>query len=129
MVNQPLRSNNDLLSRIYEGMEVYDSDGEKVGKVDYVRFGEEDLGELGTQAATPSQMAEDKNTLFDNLADVFTDANDIPETLRGRLLRYGYIKIDTGLLKSDRFVESTQIAGIVDDHVNLHVTRDELLNL
>lgn len=129
MVNRPTRSNNDLLSRIYEGMEVYDSDGEKVGNVDFVRFGEEDTGELGTESATTSRTAVDKNTLFDSLAEVFTDADDIPDTLRERLLRYGYIKIDTGLLKSDRYIESTQIAGVVEDHVNLHVTREELLDL
>jgi hypothetical protein len=129
MVNRPIRSNNDLLSRIYEGMEVYDSDGEKVGKVGYVQFGEEDTGQLGTESATVSRTGDDKNTLFDHIAEVFNGADDIPEALRGRLLRYGYIKIDTGLLKSDRFVEATQIAGVIEDHVNLHVTRDELLNL
>ena len=59
---------------------------------------------------------------------MFTDTDEVPDVLRERLLRYGYIKIDTGLLKSDRFVESTQIAGIVEDHVNLHITRDELLD-
>jgi sporulation protein YlmC with PRC-barrel domain len=127
MAYQPTRSNNDLLSRIYEGMEVYDSDGEKIGKVERVQFGQEDTSKPGVESATVSSTGE-RDTLFDNLAEVFTDPDAVPEELRARLLRYGYIKIDTGLLKSDRYVESTQIAGVVEDHVNLHVTRDELLD-
>jgi hypothetical protein len=109
-------------------MEVYDSDGEKVGKVEHVQFGQEDTSKPGVESATVSRTDDKKDTLFDNLAEVFTDPDNVPEELRQRLLRYGYIKIDMGLLKSDRFVESTQIAGIVQDHVNLHITRDELLD-
>jgi hypothetical protein len=49
--------------------------------------------------------------------------------MRARLLRTGYIKIDSPgfLIETDRYVPSDQIASVTDDTVRLRVTKDTLV--
>jgi hypothetical protein len=121
-----------VLSLVHEGMEVYDATNDNIGSVDFVHFGaaSEAQQELGTGPATPGraddpQMRED--TIIDNLAEAFRP-NDIPEQLKERLLLSGYIVLDAaGLFAKDRLITPDQISGVLDDKVQLSVTRDQLL--
>lgn len=117
----------DILAQIEEGMPVYDQHNEQIGTVDYIQFGDEDPSTPEVESATAHDPAWRDKNLVDNLAEAFTGADDLPETLRNRMLRMGYIKINTGLLRSDRYALPEQIAGLSGDGIKLNVLRDELI--
>jgi hypothetical protein len=55
-------------------------------------------------------------------------SDQVPETLRERLLRQGFLRIDsTGLFAADRYVMPDQIADVSEGRITLRVTRDELI--
>jgi hypothetical protein len=111
---------SDLINRVRLGMKVVDVNGEEVGKVDEVKMG-------GPGAAT---VGADEPAGPDLIAGVFgADAEpDVPEPLRSRLLRFGYVKIDgTGWIDTDRYVTADQIGRVVGDTVTLLVDKDRLL--
>ena len=100
---------------VEEGMPVIDSNGDRVGTVDFLHYGQEPgTGDVQT------------NDLIEEVAEVFAADNNIPEELQERLKREGYIQIDSGILQSDAFVMEDQIAR-VDEHVHLTITKDKLI--
>jgi hypothetical protein len=121
-----------ILSLVHEGMDVYDVKDDRIGSVDFVHFGaaSETQQELGTGPASPApadnvQMRED--TIIDNIAEAFVP-NEIPQPLQEKLLLSGFIRLDTaGLFAADRYITPDQISGVVDDKVQLSVTRDQLI--
>ncbi len=131
-----------VLARIHDGMKVYDRDGKEIGKVDEVYLGEESAWatEHGEGPATarnqgpPMQgvaLARNPNESSPPFAgDIFAhlQSEDIPNVLRNRLTREGYIRMEAkGLFASDRYILPDQIANVSDDRVNLKTTRDELV--
>lgn len=123
---------HSILSQIHKGMGVYDVGDNHIGLVDFVHFGaaSETQQELGTGPASPS-LADDpdmrRDTIIDNLAEAFSP-NEVPQELQEKLLVSGYIRLDTdGIFASDRFITPDQITGVSGDHVQLSVTRDQLV--
>ena len=52
----------------------------------------------------------------------------MPEPLRSRLVRSGYLKLDgPRLLDADRYVPGDYVRDVSDDRVQLSVRRDELV--
>jgi hypothetical protein len=52
---------------------------------------------------------------------------EVPEPLRSRLVRSGYVKIDSpDLLDHDRYVPSEYVREVADDCVRLSVRKDDL---
>jgi hypothetical protein len=120
---------NTILSQIHEDMRVCDSAGEEIGRVREIFLGavSDIKDQPGVGPATTSETAWRNETLVDNLAEAFAD-DPLPEVLRDRLLREGYIRIDThGLFASDRFALPDQIDSISEDCVRLRLTREELI--
>jgi hypothetical protein len=108
---------------VREGMKVVDAAGNEIGKVDFVRMGD-------PQAATvsPAQVQR-TGGLFENVADAIAapDADDLPETIAGELLRVGYLRIDAkGWFNKDRFVPADAITDVAGDTVRIALTKDEL---
>jgi hypothetical protein len=122
---------NALLQRVHEGMEVYDLEDEKLGEVDQVYFGEVSTtaDEFGMGSATEGSTytGTTGDSLLHDLAEVFDADEDLPETVRGRLLRQGFIRIEGGLFGSDRYIMPDQIASVSKDAVRLSVHRDNLI--
>lgn len=121
---------NTILSQVQEGMRVCESDGQEIGTVRRVYLGAvsdtTEYREVGPATASDPSWRDDN--LIDNLAEAFSADDPLPETLRGRLLREGFIRIDThGLFASDRFALPDQIDSVSDDCVRLKLTRDELI--
>jgi hypothetical protein len=117
-----------ILERVQEGMHVVDADGEEVGKVEHVFLG--DVGpsgqERGQGPATASEPDVMRDSFFDQLAQGLRDDN-LPETVRNRLLRGGFLRLGGGLLGRDRYIMPEQIADVSGERVTLKTTRDELL--
>lgn len=112
---------NDLLSRVREGMRVLDAAGDEVGTVATVKMGDPGAATIGADApADPG--------FFAGIFGADTEP-DIPEPLRSRLLRHGFIKIDgKGWLDTDRYVPADLIAGLASDTVRLSATKERLLS-
>lgn len=115
------------LRGIREGMKVFDSQREKIGEVEYVKFGDDDPATAETEAAGISDVPERRESLIDNIADAFR-TDELPEEVREKLLLQGFIRIDAdGLFAADRYVTPDQIGGVTEDGVILTVSKDELL--
>lgn len=120
-----------VLNQIEEGMTVVDAEGDEVGKV-------KDLY-LGTTSDEADMLADEDGAvpdrdpypdgIFEQLAEAFVGADEMPEELRARLLNKGFIVIDAGLIGSDRVAESDQIAGVEDGRVHLRSDYDSLYKI
>lgn len=120
---------HSILNEVHEDMHVRDSTGEEIGKVREVFLASvsEQKDNRGTGPATVSERDSRDKSLIDYLAEIFAD-NPLPEVVRERLLRQGFIRIDTeGLFASDRFALPDQIESVSDDCVRLQTTKDELI--
>lgn len=111
-------------------MSVYDQKGDKIGTVKEIYLGAVSAtdDERGLGPATPSAPGSMDKTPMRRFIDAVSPNQPVPEPLRQRLLRHGFIRIDTsGLLTADRYATPDQIAGVTDDRVELRVTRDDLV--
>jgi hypothetical protein len=119
-----------LLTQIYEGMTVYDRTDQKIGTVEHVYFGavSQETDTHGGGPTTAASPGGHEGSLIKDFAKAIAAGDEMPEPLRQRLLRHGFIRIDsTGLFAADRYVMPDQIADVSDDRVTLRVTRDELI--
>ena len=125
-MNQGLGSS--MLHSIREGMEVYDINGDKIGTVDYVQFGDEDVTTPGAETQTAADPAMHRDdSLMENIAEAFTADNDLPEQLAAQMIREGYIKIGTGILRSDRYALMSQVASVTGERIDLNIDKDTLV--
>jgi hypothetical protein len=120
-----------LPQRVGEGMTVYDREGEVVGTVQVVYFGgaSETAVKRELQEAAMSEKGQRAGNAF--------DADNVPEELRARLMRQGYIRLNSPELTGvKRYVLPEQIEGVfteeiegvISEIVRLRMTRNELLN-
>ena len=116
-----------ILTRITEGMDVLDRTGDKIGEVDAVYFGDEDAATPQADVATASERATRDDTIVDVVAEAFR-TDELPQELRERLLVHGFVKVGTGMLRSDRYILPDQIASVTGEGVRLNVTLDELVS-
>ena len=116
-------SGTDPIGRVHEGMHVVDSWGKDIGRVASVSMGD-------PQAATTAGNEErGRPGALGAVADAFGSERepDVPEPLRSRLVREGYIKVDgPNLLDTDRYVPSEYVRDVSEDRVQLSVPKDRL---
>jgi hypothetical protein len=113
------------IAQVREGMTVVDAAGDEIGKVDYVKMGDPEA-----VTVNPADATDDRGGIFEGVADVLSghDADDLPTTLAGEMLRVGYLRVDSkGWFSKDRFVPADAIQGVMGDRVQLAVTKDELI--
>lgn len=128
-------SDYSILTMVEENMPVIDREGDEVGQVGWVQFGEvsstED--EMGTGPATASGMDEGRrlpgeNTWVEALDRGLSGDEGVTESVEGRLMRHGYLKVKgTGLFSGDLFVLPEQISSVHDGQVHLNISRDEMI--
>jgi hypothetical protein len=95
------------ISAVREGMHVVDVDGEKVGTVKEVHFG--DPGAVTSEGQ-----------------DVGIGADDLPVGVRDRLLRTGYLRVHGGLFGGKRYASAEDVERVEGDVVHLSVTAKKL---
>lgn len=125
-----------IFAHIEEGMDVYDRGNNRIGTVERIYYGEMGSSEptSSIEDATGPLTGDDTeypmgDTFMENIAEAFTGGAEIPETLRGRLLREGFIYVNgAGLFADDLYVLPDQVATISDDKVILRTDRDELIH-
>jgi hypothetical protein len=117
-----------ILRSIREGMPVVDADGDEVGTVDKVFLGDlsdEMIEDRGAGATSPAFDMAQRDDLIAVLADALMP-NELPEELAERLMNNGYILMNVGLFRRDRFIMPDRIAGVYDGKVRLTVSRDQM---
>jgi hypothetical protein len=103
------------MERIREGMRVIDATGEEIGTVEVVRMGDPQAASLGADAG-------DEDLIVD-----WVDEPDLPASLRARLLRTGFIKVDVkGLFKGSRYVAAEEIDSVAGETVTLAIAREQM---
>ncbi len=135
---------DSVLLQVHDGMHVFDRNGKEAGKVDGVYLGEvnEQLNERGEGAATAREQRDVHTPVITPLnanmpsqtgvggvippVDRF-DMGNLPDVVRNRLLRLGFIRIGGGILHGPRYVLPEQIANVQGDRVNLNIAHDELI--
>lgn len=106
-----------IFNRIEAGMDVVqEADKQKVGTVEFVRYGE------GEGVDIP-----EVDSLIEIFADIFDPKADYPEEVYQRLYSDGFLIVDRGL-KSDVYVLPNQIVHVVDGEVHINVNEDDLLS-
>jgi hypothetical protein len=104
-------------------MHVRDASGQDVGEVEMVQMGD-------TQAFTTEGNDDQRPTALEYVAESLGGERepDVPEPIRSRLVRSGYIKVDgPGLLAADRYVPSEYVGEVTEDTVRLSVRKDDLI--
>lgn len=115
-------------TQIKEGMKVYTDTNDELGVVEYVKFGDEDLNHPGAETSTSSETGDDSTDIFKALARALVDDDNLPEEVRSRLERYGYLRLDTTqLFESDYYVPFNLISHIEGDKVFIKANKDELV--
>jgi hypothetical protein len=112
-----------LMRQVQTGMKVVDASGDEVGTVEDMSMGDPEAATTAGNEPRPTG-----GVLRDLAEAVTTDrpGPDVPEPLRDRLIREGYLKIKHGLLGSAVYVSSEQLQRVEGDRVVLRVRRDEL---
>lgn len=110
------------IAAVTERMTVVDSTGANIGKVALVRMGDPD-------AITVEGQRQGTIGLAEMVAkSVVGDEPHVPEEAAERLVRLGYIKVDSkGFLSPDRYAAADDIADVTDDIVTLRVPVDQLI--
>jgi hypothetical protein len=101
----------DLMFRVREGMDVYDRYGDRIGTVEFVTFGDGDFDPDDTIDLT--EQARERRELHESrrrevLADL-DGAEHIPYDTRLRMEQDGFVRMDAGLLRADRYILPEQI--------------------
>lgn len=111
---------SQIINQVREGMRVVDVTGEELGTVEIVQMGDpEAVTVQGDSLHEPGEAIRD----FFGVGEP-----DVPEPLRSRLLRSGYVKIDgKGWIDTDRYVTPEVIGGVAGDTVTLSVAKDHLM--
>lgn len=126
-MNSLNKTNSAIFSQIHEGMSVYDLNEDKIGTVSYIQMTDENPNQPGPETATPSEMREPgEGSLVREVAEAFVD-DELPEEVQRKLLREGYLRVDIGILRADRFVTPDQISHVSDENVYLSVMSDDLI--
>ena len=118
----------DILRNVHAGMRVVDSASHVIGKVEWVKYGDDDPSTPEPEAAgiSPIEDAEPAD-LLETIAEAFR-ADKLPDEIRERLLHQGFVRIDAdGLFSADRYVTPEQIAQVSADTLTLRVSKAELL--
>ena len=112
------------MSGVQEGMHVRDAADQDVGEVEMVQMGD------AMAATTEGNEEQRPHDALEYVAESLGAERepDVPEPLRSRLVRSGFIKVDgPGLLQTDRYVSSEYVRSVDRDTVRLSVRKQDLV--
>ncbi|HEX5501459.1 MAG TPA: hypothetical protein VFW96_02480 [Thermomicrobiales bacterium] len=120
-----------ILRRVTEGMDVYNPDGGKAGTVSAVFFGagdeSADIHNVERGGRDPNLPGGAGEVTLGAVLGPFGAPDDLPAEVRSRLLRSGYIRVNSAIpFVADRYATPDQIAAVGADRVTLRVPTDDL---
>ncbi|MFJ6281004.1 hypothetical protein [Arthrobacter subterraneus] len=104
---------NDL-SKVREGMAVFNAAGKKLGKVKEVKMGDPD-------AVTPEGQYEGGSDFRTVVADIFRHDKKMDEERAQRLMRVGYLEVDGTGIGNHFYEEADTVERVDDDGVHLNI--------
>ena len=111
------------MTRVQEGMRVVDAAGEDLGKVEYLQMGDPEAVTTEGNDHRPDGLV--GRVLERALPD--ESEPDVPDPLRTKLQRTGYVKIGGhGIGGKARYVSSERVSEVSDDTVRLSVRKSDL---
>jgi len=122
------------VTRIKEGMTVYNINNDKIGTVDYVKFSDEDSNHPGAETASPSDEPYENNIgvikAVATAGSVIDENDNIPQVLRARLNHSGYIRVNSsGFFESDYYVSLEKVTSIAGENVHVETTKEDLISV
>lgn len=108
-----------VFNQIEEGMEVYDSEGVRIGTIEAFRLGE------GMTSAGQTDIV----TIAEIVAETIGTRKELPTVLYNRLYADGFAYVPRGILRPDVLIFPDQIDSIEDEQIYLNVERGELLKV
>jgi len=122
----------DPLALVREGMRVYDRNDKEIGKVSGLFMGAaadqyEGSGVIPETAAGSEPVAGDTSGL--DFPELLDPNGRLPAVLRNRLRYNGFVRIDSGLFRSDRYALREHVAAVAGDQVRLGVAAEELITI
>lgn len=112
----------ESMREVREGMSVVDRSGKEVGTVEGFKEGDPEA------VTSQGQAPRDDGGLVGEVADVLGAGTDLPAQHAERMMRVGYIKIDSkGLFKSDCFAAADHLDRVEDDVLHLSIENSELI--
>lgn len=121
----------DLMFRVREGMDVYDRYGDRIGIVEFVTFGDGDFDPDDTIDLTEQARERRQNHEF-RRREVLTDldtAEHIPYDIRLHMEQEGFVLMDAGLLRTDRYILPEQIINVAGNRLVVRAMRDDLIRI
>jgi len=118
------------MTRIMDGMTVYNKDGDKIGTVDYVKFSDEDPNQPGIATVSAMDTADEQTIdIVKSFADVLTNEGDhLPQELRDRLNHSGYIRLNSsGFFESDYYIPLNMVTAVIGGNVHIGATKEQLI--
>jgi hypothetical protein len=141
---------NEIIGKVREGMDVRDPTGHKVGTVELIRPGDPDA--VTTQGQQPDTSAAQASAVptvapvaptgplgtaggpmgapagIFALGQVGATEPDVPPSFAERLIRTGFVKVNTkGIFTRDVYVPVDQISDVDADQVFIDLKSDELI--
>ena len=119
-----------ILSKIKPDMKVQDPQGKKIGTVREVQFGDENMDQPGPETVTSQgKQTERSSSLIDDIAGALAAGDTIPQEMQSRMLRYGFVRVDTGWFSRDRVVFPDQVSSVDGETVHLEVGDERLAKI
>lgn len=109
----------NTLQNVREGMRVVDASGTDIGTVATVKMGD-------PEAVTAEGQETERHGLYGMVADALSGGPDIPAERQERLLRLGYVEIDTHGIGRHLVAAADRIDRVTTDDVVLSVSADAL---
>ena len=101
MYQETMSQAQEFLKSAQRGMDVYGPDGNRIGKVADIYFANDTVEETMSGAAA--------------------DLDGLHDAVKKRLLQSGFIKIETGFLRADRYALADQLTYVNAEAVYLDV--------
>lgn len=115
------------LLTIKEGMKVIDGNGDEIGKVELVKYSDEDPNRPGPETATSSNIPDRNVSWVDDVIRALDLDNDVPEEVMKRFQREGFIRIDSNkLFGGDYYATLNEVANVTKDTIKLHTARENI---
>ncbi len=114
------------MEQIRVGASVFDRTGKEVGAVKTVQFGDDNAHTARAEAVAPPELPQ-QHPFLDAIAAVLAPTPTLPDPIRERIIRTGYVHVERNPVQGDAFIVADQIAGVSDSEVHLSVDEDDLI--
>jgi hypothetical protein len=126
---EPSESDHQPLAFIFEGMKVYDREGEEIGTVEHIFFGNTTpQGTRNAESDRPDEPDMAREGLWDSIEEVIDPVDHLEEDLRASLGKSGFIRVSgLKIIGEKRYIPPDRIGEVSDGKIYLNVPVDELV--